>query len=491
MPCCEHEHRTEHQPMRTVDWRWREYTRLYDGTYRSIPDLGLSIAYEPDHYLHLASTGTEPDMVAYTASPDKGIADRQTVIKFGKYLKKYHGEELTDAQIQNAVTLLKTKLTATPATLRFTTDRDTISRIFETETRACGSDAVSCMHGKFEDWTNRPYHVYADSPDVAVAYLEESGQIKARSVVSTKDKVFVRLYSVDGCNVLCEQLRQLLDEAGYEKGSLEGNRLNKLPTRKGKEVLPYIDNGGMGVYESRGHWVVCDPSDDNVEYTCDDTDGTGTPKCSECNEYEDDCSCIWCDCCEERYAHGCDTCSMCEQCNLCTEHGGCQCHRCGECGELIEPRRSYMTACECDRCGECGEVENECECESDDDDDDDTSPEPEPSRLPTGAYFRYQSNSDRTYHTVPVLASVRFAGHIFLVHHDVDYPHLYNVSYGPAGLSAGAGTAYTSIEETITALCNRNPDLVHRVVTSVMRERAESHEPLICPETGIQTEITQ
>src|ERR1019366_9953468 len=144
----------------------------------------VHLDYPADHYVHLSITETETDMVAYTPSDAYGIADRQVRLKFGRYLKKTF-PDLSDAEIQGHVTAFKSALAVIdkPAELHFATDIPTINLIFETEMRACGSDMVSCMHGKFDEDEIRPYHVYADSPDVAVAYVMTGSDIVSRSVV--------------------------------------------------------------------------------------------------------------------------------------------------------------------------------------------------------------------------------------------------------------------------------------------------------------------
>lgn len=337
------------------DWQWREQSRLDSSEYQPVP-IVLDLAYPKEHYLHLSVTKTESDFVAYTPSPEYGERDRQTRMKFGKYLRKVF-PHLTDVDVQKAVMDLRTALALadSPAKLLFATDRATINRIFETEMCACDSTYTSCMHGKFNNDAIRPYHVYADSPDVAVAYVLEHGKIVARSVVSTKGKEYVRAYAVGGCSTKCGILIDLLRQAGYSHGDLVGSRLTKLRTHK--VMLPYIDNGGARVSNEGHYWEVVS---DGGDYEADQTDGTAsdcTPRCGSCDNPEDDCNCSYCECCEESYAEGCDTCSMCPVCDRCTEHRGtaeCECVRCPECSELEEN-------CECAHCEEDEEKEEENE----------------------------------------------------------------------------------------------------------------------------------
>lgn len=357
----------------TLQWHARETERFASGAYKPIP---VNLDYPASHFAHLSTTETEADYVAYTPSDQYGQADRQVRLKFGRYLKKTF-ESLSDAEIQAYVTNLKSALAIAdkPATLHFATDVETINQIFETRMFACGSSCDSCMYGRFDGDDIRPYHVYANSPDVAVAYVTVADAIVSRSVVSTKDKVWVRCYAIaSGDNdTECGTLRSLLADAGYEEGDLYGNRLSKLDTYE--VMLPYIDNGGADVKADGKWWRVVESGGD---YTADCTDGTATDnrdRCSCCDETENNCECITCECCEERSRHGCNECSMCEQCDGCTSHNGCDCERCSECSEIISPTSRYIPSCDCSRCGDCSELTDGCTCEPDEDEDEETDDE--------------------------------------------------------------------------------------------------------------------
>lgn len=345
-----------------VDWKYREAQRLQNGEYLPLPELG--IPFNPDHFIHRSIEKDQDDYVAYTPSDAYGLQNRQTRIRLGRYLKKYF-PDMSDVQIVAVVDRFKAALAreSAPFELKFTTDPDIINEIFETKMYANGSSCESCMYGKFYGWKDRPYHVYADSPDVAVAYLVRMDEIVARSVVSTKDNLWVRLYSIDaGESTLCKVLREKLEAARYEHGDLEGNRLTMLPKRNGRVVLPYID-GSQWVEESAGYWVVGDSGD----YCAERTDGYGEeedePCCSRCENPEDECSCIFCECCDEYFADGCEECSMCPECDRCVSHDRCTCERCSDCNEIVSPRLRYTDRCDCDRCDECNALADDCECE--------------------------------------------------------------------------------------------------------------------------------
>jgi len=150
-------------------WRSVEQMRFDTEQYKPVPRLDALSHWEypADHYVHLSVTDTEQDYVAYTPSETYGENDRQVRLKFGKYLRKTF-PELSDCAIQSAVIELRAKLARSIGALHFTTERARINDIFETRMCAGGSgDYPSCMYGKFDGQTVRPYHVYADSPDLA------------------------------------------------------------------------------------------------------------------------------------------------------------------------------------------------------------------------------------------------------------------------------------------------------------------------------------
>lgn len=343
------------QPSVTVDWNDTQWRRFASGEYKWLPKLDTlyGVVYPADHYLHLSVTDSEQDYVAYTPNAEYGERDRQVRLKFGKYLRKTF-PELSDAVIQAAVIELRVKLARSIEVLCFATDRETINQIFETKMCPCDSTSVSCMYGKWDGDIVRPYHVYADSPDVAVVYLTRSAAIVARSVVSTKDKRWVRLYAVDGCSTLCTLLKDALKAQGYERGDLDGNRL----TRCGS-LVPYLDGSVQRITVHGKYWIVCEDG----EYEATNTDGTyaeDVERCSSCDRPEDDCECIYCECCEERYTDSCENCSMCEACDRCYNHDGCRCTRCEACSQLIDD-------CDCERCPDCDALEDACDCADEND----------------------------------------------------------------------------------------------------------------------------
>jgi hypothetical protein len=358
-----------------MNWQERERERFRDGTYANMP---IVLDYPEEHYVHLSVTATEIDYVAYTPGSAYGEANRQVRLKFGRYLKKAF-PDMTDAEIQAHVTSLKSALAAqvAPPALHIVKDIGSINDVFETPMKACGSSALSCMYDKFDGDYIRPYHVYADSPDVGVAYVTAGGKIIARSVVSTKDKTWVRAYAIveGGNDTHCGTLRSLLDAAGYSKGELTGNRLTKLETED--VMLPYIDTGGREVCDIGQYWLVV--PDGQGEYEANCVDGTAKDlreHCRHCEELEDDCHCSVCECCGGRSTDGCENCYMCEECDSCRSHNVCGCRRCYRCDEIINPRSRYTNSCCCGRCECCHELLRDCECEEEEEDAPEDAPIP-------------------------------------------------------------------------------------------------------------------
>lgn len=313
-----------------VVWMRRESARMADGTYRSVP-VGLPFNFPPEHFVHLPQKSTDTDSIAYTESADKGHYDRQTVVKIGKYLKKYN-PDLTDAEIQEHVMQWRCALNAGNAELKLATDIETINRIFETELCAKGGRSVSCMQGDFADRTVRPYHVYADSPDVAIAYLACGNAIVARSVVSTKDKRIVRAYALAGRQDLCTKLVNELKAIGYTYGSLKGSRLTAREYN-GDVTAPYIDGDCYTFdYSGGAYFTVCPRGD----YEARNADGTAEHEGERCSD------------CEDRLVRGEGYNGRCESCA--NEYSCCE-----DCEEEYRSDEGYCVGrreekCVCDYC---------------------------------------------------------------------------------------------------------------------------------------------
>lgn len=106
------------------------------------------------------------------------------------------------------------------------------------------------------------------------------------------------------------------------------------------------------------------------------------PPCEICDRNTDDCSCITCTSCDERFACG-DECSRCDRCPDCCTHTECGCGRRVERDDMCGSCESCPRCCECsfcsscneecsgDQCSECSECAGCCSCAAESDEDPD------------------------------------------------------------------------------------------------------------------------
>ena len=236
-------------------WKARELTRM--DLYEHLADSATEgLTLPADHYLHLPTGNSDPVMIAYTENDEKGRRDKQKVMKFGRYLVK-HFPELENEEIERRVKLLRASRSSENGTLKFATDKPTINRIFETSSYPADGGCESCMLEKFREWTARPYHVYAGTPDVAVGYMTVNGQIVARSVINVKRNQYIRIYAMGNTSATREiratKFRSALHAAGYSVGNLAGCQLTETRDKAGEVLLPYIDGAA---YNVTSDWVV-------------------------------------------------------------------------------------------------------------------------------------------------------------------------------------------------------------------------------------------
>jgi len=232
-----------------IDGYIREFDRLITGEYLDLPpavyrklaEYGVNI--EPLHFIH-ASTD-KPGMVAYTENERGAAQDRQVRTKFGKYLAKYHASTLDTPKIAELSALLRGKVQTND--VQWATTREDIREVYEEGPRSCMSYRAST----YECFPYHPTEVYA-SEDCAVAYLVRDGRITARTVCNMLDKEYTTFYGD------AEVLRDLLQDAGFKHGSLDGCRLLLLECNEGI-VLPYLD-GTNGV-DNCGTYLRCGGSD--------------------------------------------------------------------------------------------------------------------------------------------------------------------------------------------------------------------------------------
>ena len=255
------------------DWFYRKY-------WQDAPDGTLPIRH---HFPR--KHPTDPALILYTQSEEKGQRDIQTPIKPGRYLSKYFGDVLTPKQIAYYATWQITGERVSGFTdekhypLHFATTGDAIVQVYQDGPQSCmrGEDAV---------------RVYA-AGDLAIAWLEclvaghdKHGKPIARALVWPDRKVFGRIYPTD-CNwqsdgfanygeaqdcasALESRLKALGYSSTYEgSASFDGARLAKDEIEGDTYAMPYLDQG-YGVDDGGDYWLMSRCAD----HACDNTDGT-------------------------------------------------------------------------------------------------------------------------------------------------------------------------------------------------------------------------
>ena len=269
----------------TRGWHRREQMRnpLHHAVYslifeKAAPDLGPVIELCAQ-WPHVSKT--DPTKVAFTQDESKGIADRQTVTNFGRYVRKFYSPAIiSDHELRDIAARLK------PDEMRFVTDGAEIYR-------AVIHGPTSCMSKSSEwaDYDEHPYRVY--DPELgwqlAVRY-GPTGDVLGRCWMydDGNRKGFVRSYKKcprGGYSHSDEVLEAWLTEQGIEK--VNGwHRLNAqikmIEAGSGQFVAPYLD--GSAQYVTEDGYITTE-SDDN--YECTNTDGYsdeqgGGYECSHC-----------------------------------------------------------------------------------------------------------------------------------------------------------------------------------------------------------------
>jgi hypothetical protein len=253
-----------------------------------------------NHFAHVSLT--DGAMIAFTENHAKGVADRQTRMKAGKYLKKYYGACLTDAEIRDMATDFAAEFA--PASLEFAYTADEIEHVY-----TCGPS--SCMAYGINQYDSpiHPTRVYA-GPDLAVAYFARGeNDIRARALVWPDRKLYSRIYGDEA------RLRPLLEAAGYSKGTMRGARIAKHEYH-GSWVVPYVDCSPWLCDESDRDYLIIGSGTINARETCGVAD-RNRYSCDHCGGglHEDDMYSI-----EERDGSYCESCHS-DLTRLCARSG--------------------------------------------------------------------------------------------------------------------------------------------------------------------------
>lgn len=248
-----------------VWWATREKLRLIHEFYEVSPILAkLNLNSFGQHFVHISRH--DRTRVALTMSTRDGEEDRQTIMTFGKYLRKYY-LLLSDAQIA----LIEAEHRSyVEAELLFARTAEDIERVYTTMLgdSGCMRYGRAGFSGSGAQALNaHPSAVY-EAPGMAVAYTQDTeGRVKSRSVVwvnpsDANDKRYVRTYGD------AQLLDKLLVKEGYKARDLAGAKLRAIPlvtdgeVVEGRYVMPYLDgvkgdqqkyNGTYGVLTGDGY----------------------------------------------------------------------------------------------------------------------------------------------------------------------------------------------------------------------------------------------
>jgi hypothetical protein len=287
-------------PLSGMDWRQREMCR--NGTVPWFLEPWSTNPASPMWALHFPYPADKDHAkIAFTASEEHGLADRQTVMRPGAYLTKFYGDVLTPAQIQEWALAWATKFA--PVTLQYATTADEIQAVYTTGPDSCMSHDAGSYVGRVH-----PTRAYA-GPDLQVAYITDASRPTGRAVVWPDRKQYARIYGD------YDRMKDALEREGYAPGDLCGARLAVLEADNGGYHLPYLD--GERYASHVGDYIVIGAGDD---LRCDSTDGVvnGGPEYSCCNcgdgldeddaRHTDDGD-VYCDSCYwEAFGH-CEVCS--------------------------------------------------------------------------------------------------------------------------------------------------------------------------------------
>lgn len=325
------------QPRRMVleDWKKREADRFTSGEYEALPwaSCGWWVGSigQIEHFAHVSVR--DKGKLAFTESPEKGQADRQTAIKPGAYLTRYYSDRLSTTEIQDWAREYAGMYEE--HTLRFAHTADEIESVYVQGPNSCMSHPASEYSSDVH-----PVRAYA-AGDLAVAYIApEEGAPTARVLCWPSEKLYGRIYGDK------DRLLPLLEKEGYTSGPLTGARLERIE-QHGSFVCPYIDNiysvedcgdclriGGNldaqstnGLISMEGERCRCascgDPVDEDGTYITPDGDvycehcaGNHSFICDHCGEriwhesgVEVDGRYTWCQSCAENDAFFCDHCN--------------------------------------------------------------------------------------------------------------------------------------------------------------------------------------
>lgn len=285
------------------DWRKRERERFESGWYESPSWLSsCPVVLLADHFFHVSRI--DRASVAFTKSPDRGLADIQTRISVFGYLTQYCNFSESDARFWAGVHAEN----YAEYKLNFAETAEDIISVYMRGAEESGIS--SCMTHDSDDYRSsvHPLTPYGDS-DLSLAYLVRDEKVIARCMVWQERKIYSRLYG-DG-----SKMADALKVAGFVDGSFEGARIRRIAdSDTGRLVLPYLDSVRR-VQKLDSDWLLVSSQGDIL---ADRTDGLESGFCcSGCGDEtdEDDLASVyfspsrsgeWCEHCRDGSATYCE-----------------------------------------------------------------------------------------------------------------------------------------------------------------------------------------
>lgn len=251
------------------------------------------------HSLHMA-VNTE-GMVAFADNPAKRTAEKYTTMKPGRYLQRFFGDQLTEADIKEWSE--RSAISNSDLQLHFIEHNDP-----EGWVRVYREGPASCMQG--EDCVR----VYAHEKSVLrLAYVTWGDDIVGRAIVREDEKKYIRVYpNTDSAEAqrIHTWMKNKLVQMGYGPGNLFDVKLAKIPRNKysAEYVMPYLDFGTSDsppyVEDCGSYFCVTDGDGVEAQNTNGYIDLNGH-SCDDCGDSvnEDDVSYI-----EHCDRHVCDSC---------------------------------------------------------------------------------------------------------------------------------------------------------------------------------------
>ena len=222
-----------------------------------------------------AMSSTKPGYLRYLARPEHLEADRWTIVKAGRFLRR-HCPQLSDEDVKQLTADIVGS--CSEYTLMFTEagDCDKIADVYRHGPNSCQSGYKPYNHGDIsvDGEFYAPVRIYGH-PDsnLRLAYLVNAeGQYAARAWVNVERKLHNVVYaSTDTFKGSDSVMLEFLKEAGYTEDGEEcmyGEPLLRVETDCGAIVCPYIDPGNLGVEVREDYLVIGGAHEANYETGC-------------------------------------------------------------------------------------------------------------------------------------------------------------------------------------------------------------------------------